>query len=127
QSEVCFPCNIKMSGIMKLSHQLPVIFIVVHSIGVLLMMMLVATQLTEYPESAMLWNLFMVIDFPISLSLSFLPEAWVNGFDDEIEYVYVYGAIFAVFGGLQYLLIGYLLQFLIRGRPPFDSQSTDES
>jgi hypothetical protein len=87
---------------------LPVIAVACHTILVVMIALINAL----YPgESSMLWGLFMLLDFPLSVALLALPigavESWSNEtFGTISTYSLALAVVFAVVGGLQYFVLG---------------------
>jgi hypothetical protein len=92
---------------------LPLLFVAVHTALVGIM-----TAIVGFfgGEAVVLWNLFMLLDFPTSVILS-RPfsnlENWSQAhLGTGLTYSVVFGACFAFAGGVQYYFIGVLLRRL---------------
>ena len=93
---------------------LPITATVVHSILISIMAAVVAAL---DGEAVMLWNLFMLVDFPASVigASLFAPlEVWsMENLGERWTLTAGYAAYFALLGGLQYYGLAKLLVFLI--------------
>jgi hypothetical protein len=94
---------------------LPWVAVVCHT---MLVVTIAAINYQTPGEASLLWNLFMIIDFPLSWVLSpvfGLIESWSrNSFGINATYSYTYAVVFAMVGGLQYFLVFKLLGRWVR-------------
>jgi hypothetical protein len=95
-------------------RRLPLFVLVIHTLLVTVIATLVGVL---GGEAVMLWNLFMVVDMPLSIIFGGLLspiEVWSQStFGVGLTYTVTYALFFALVGGIQYYVIGTLIRYLI--------------
>jgi len=105
----------------KFSRRGGYVALAIHSAAVIGFAFLVYSGLSHSAEAAMAWNLWMMIDFPISIgaipSELVLKPQLIDTIGFDYFYGFAFGAYFLVFGGLQYYLVfGWLVCYIARRR-----------
>lgn len=100
-------------------RMLPAAMVTLHSACVFAVMQLVRNDLADpmsLKETPMAWNLFVVLDFPISLLFIALDTLWGGSLEifmgENFYITYVPALSFLILGGIQYWCIGTIVVLL---------------